>query len=71
MRDLTPIPFPPSTALPKSGRSAQDDGKGCPLIFDCFLPVAMHPLGFGEGSVRAVTAPFGDDIGAATIGRGV
>jgi hypothetical protein len=29
--DLSPVPFPPSSSLPKSGRSAQDDGKGCLL----------------------------------------
>jgi hypothetical protein len=35
--DLTPVPFPPSSSLPKGGRSAQDDGKGCLLVGNCSL----------------------------------
>ena len=40
--DLSPVPFPPSSSLPKSGRSAQDDGKGC-------LRTDMTPSPLGEG----------------------
>ena len=30
-KNLIPVPFPPSSSLLKSGRSAQDAGKGCLL----------------------------------------